>query len=544
MRNFKYLKLIDKCKNTLIFRGIDYQQFRLLLTLKLTNLSGGSEVENLYWRLLGLVPGLLISLIFFLSTDILTRMTIIWAIIIYSIFMNIISHYSSLLLDGDEREYILSRPVSNKEYSLVRVFLLIYYISMNAAGLSLFVFMFGFYTYGFLFPIIFFLELLLILPLIVVLVVMTYTFFLKYFNVDKLYDIINGLSTILGFFFPLLFMLIVYNVIDLGEELLRRYFLIYIFPPSWFAAPFEIFLYNKYIEQYFLLSLMAFIIPVLIIMMYYKYFAQSFDKNIFFAVKKESRDNIFVGIWKSIKTKINLLVLRFMNFNKKEKTLFQFSLSMFSSDDLLKIQLSSISSVVVFSLIPVFGSADFSSLAAFFDNIEVYHMYIGVYLGVFAFMLPDCFKVCTATHFDAAWIIKTLPLKNKDLYYKATLKAVFWRFYTVNFLVISLVWLILLQEIIIVDLLIIFFHIILSFSVFVRIFHPGLPFSRELDAGEVVNLRHSFLMFVVGVILGAIHLGLYRYIHFSFHLIYILLLYFLIKLIWKQDFGTNNLDLK
>ena len=173
---------------------------------------------------------------------------------------------------------ILTKPVNEKTLSMAKALhISIYIISISLAliGPSLIASLF---IKGVLFFIIYFIEVILINLFSISLTVLLYFFVLRFFDGEKLKDIINYFQIALSIVMTVGYQLFgrVFNLVDLEKSINISWYH-YLIPSAWFASPFELFLNNS--NKYIYLSLMSIIIPIISIGIYIK-LMKSFEVNL------------------------------------------------------------------------------------------------------------------------------------------------------------------------------------------------------------------------------------------------------------------------
>ena len=124
-------------------------------------------------------------------------------------------------------------------------------------------------------------EIILIDLFLIVVTGLIYLLILRFFDGEKLKDIINyvqiGLTITLSAGYQLIGR--IFNFVDLNNiEFINKWWT-YILSPVWFAAPLELIINNNRERYIIVYSLMAFIIPIISIIIYIK-LMPAFERNL------------------------------------------------------------------------------------------------------------------------------------------------------------------------------------------------------------------------------------------------------------------------
>jgi len=224
--------------------------------------------------------GVFFAIILLPPLPLFLKMNVITGMLIFMVTMTMISDFSSILLDTKDKEILLSKPVKSQTVNaakITHILINLLTITFVMAGPSLIL---GFFKYGFLFFVIYSFDLLLISGLILFLTSILYFFMLLTFNGDKLKDIINYFQIILSFMMMIgyQFMGQIFRYIDHNMVLAFKWWM-YLLPSAWFAAPFSFILENR-VENYFIyLSLIAVLVPILLMIIYFGVVIKYFEKT-------------------------------------------------------------------------------------------------------------------------------------------------------------------------------------------------------------------------------------------------------------------------
>lgn len=464
--------------------GVDYPVMRRILQVKLVMNSRRSatvinqeqsERKNPYLASLAIYAfmGVFIGLLILLPSPLFLKMSIVMGMILFLLLTTMISDFSSVLLDVQDRAILLTRPVNVRTLNAAKLLYILYYlagITLSLAGVSLIA---GLFKYGVWFFLTMFLILILICCFSLLFTAIFYFAILHLFSGEKLRDIINYFQVILTVFMTVVYQLVgrMFNLIDLNVQIDLHWWS-YLLPSSWFAAPFVILFSDEHRAVFFLLSAIGIIVPVLALILYIKAAAPAFEQNL---QKLTSADG---GRTKGLSGlhKISALLCS----NHDERVFFEFTCSMLKSERKLKLRLfPSLTLGVIMPFIMLLSLVHTAtSMSDFLQTVLEGKYYLYAYFSIV--MYSTLFSVIGKSEgYRGAWIYKAMPVDDPGLALKGAMKAFLYK-YIVPFYLLTCVTFIVLWGIrIIPDLLIIFMNLILI-MLFVFLFSKKeLPFSQN-----------------------------------------------------------------
>ncbi len=256
MNEFAILRLLDKFKALYKKAGVNYDIMRMILQIKLTmdgrrvstvltnnNKSSENKDKNNYKQLL-LFNGFLsifMGMLMLVDMPALKNINIIIGVNLFMMVSLMISDFSAVLLDVKEKNILLPKPVDSKTFNAAKLTHICMYLLGISLSLNLIPLIFGTIKYGVIFLPIFFMENILIALLVVVITAFLYTLVLKFFDGEKLKDIINYFQILLAFLFTFGYQLFnrFFTTIDITTIYVPKFWHSLV-PSMWFAAPFGI----------------------------------------------------------------------------------------------------------------------------------------------------------------------------------------------------------------------------------------------------------------------------------------------------------------
>lgn len=549
MKNFKILKFIDKFRGVFERFGVDYDIMRKILQVKLTLdsrkvptiMSNNSsyqnskktekkkEEKNSFFQSLWMyiVFGIILIPFIISKENYLFQMSFLFGILMFMMMTILISDFSSVLLDLRDKDIILSKPVDGRTLSVaktVHIMIYMFFITFSFTGPALLVSLF---RHGFLFFIIFLLEIILMDLLIVALTALLYLLILRFFDGEKLKDIINYVQIVLTIALSVGYQLIgrLFDVSDIMNVNFVPKWWQYLIPSIWFGGFFELIFNNNYNFQIILFSVLALIIPILSIIIYVK-LTPSFESNL------QKLNNTSGNV--KVKDKgFNYYLSNIACKTKEERTFFRFATNMMQKERNFKLRVyPSLGFSLIFPFIFILSSFKDSGL----EYVANSKMYLNIYFV--AFIVPTVLMMIGYSEkYKGAWIYKMLPFNDTAAIFKGTIKA-----FIINLLLPicffeSIIFMIIFKGKIAVDLIIVFISALLFTVICFRSFKKILPFSKPY---EEANQGGGFIIIPLFLLLGVLA-GVH---YFSTTINYGKYIYMIVLIIvnifaWKKAFNIS-----
>lgn len=501
------LRFLDLFKNIFQGLGIDYGGMRKILEIKLLldsrrvssiiqEEASKDKERNYFYRSLILYFFFGIMMVAFLSlgSNYLFQMALIFGLFMFFMLTTLISDYSSVLLDLRDKDIILSKPINNKTLNAAKVIHITIYTSLITLAMMGPSLLFGLIRRGPVFFLIFLIQIILINLFLIVVTGLLYLAILRFFDGERLRDIINYVQIGLTIAITIGYQLVgrVFEIKALQAiEFLPKWWSI-ILPPIWFAAPFELILNGNTSTSILLNSLMALVIPFLAIISYIKLmpsFESSLQKlSALGGYRKEER----------FSNKLAKIVCK----DKQERIFYKFTNNMVKNEREFKLRVyPSIGFGLVFPLIMLFNYSRGRNLTDIANSKGYFTLYFT------AIYLPNLlqFLACSA-NYKGAWIYRIMPIGDYEPILKGAVKSIFINLFTPVVLINSIIYLILFDFKILDQLLIVYLNLILSTLLTFRIFKKDLPFSRAFHTIQRRNGFFKILLVMMGIgLLAAIH---------------------------------------
>lgn len=546
MKEFMSLKILDKFKGIINKFGFNYKIVRKILQIKLTldcrktptlfnNNKPQKEGKNYSLLSIGvnIFVGACCSLVFLFGNNIMFQMSLLFAMMMFMIITDLISNFSDVILDIRDKMIIGTKPVETKNITLAKTIHIITYMVRIVLSLMLVPAIVIVMKYGVIDLLLFIFEMILISIMMIVITTLVYLLILKFFDGEKLKDIINYVQIVLVLGVTVGYQLVcrVFDFTNLNIEFapkLWHYFMI----PIWFAAPFN--MISRHLEiQYIILSLLALFIPIILTLVYIKTsnkmekYVQKLDNN---------TDEVRIK-----KKRLSKLVENICCRDKYEKIFFRFSQDMIRNEREFKLKVyPSLGFSIVFPFIMMIQQFQDSSFSA----IRSGKMYLFMYFSLI--MLPTIIMMIKYSgKYKGAWIFKLITTDDLTPLFKGVIKGVIVRLYLPVFLVESIIFIIIFGVRIIPDIIIMLLvSLIISVLTF-NLINKDIPFSKSFnDAKQSSDNGVSIgIMFIIGFI-ALIHVAIVLIGMPILIYAYMLLLILITWLSWKFGFKVRLSKLK
>src|SRR5699024_9053163 len=275
----------------------------------------------------------------------------------------------------------------------------------------------------FAFLLLFLIEMFFLILFVMSLTALIYIFILRYFNVEKLKVIINYVQILLSVVIIVGYQIVIRIFDFVSFEFTYDFSWWHVFiPPMWFGAPFEVFLNQNYSSAIILLSILAFVIPIFSIILYYR-LMPTFEHNLEKLMEETAKSN-------KKKWKPGEFMARLLCSSDEEKAFYRFSDIMMSQERDFKLRVyPALGMAFVFPFIFLFNNLNtgsFSELSSGYSYFTIY--FSNIIIGIVVYMLKYSEK------YKGAWVFQITPNKNPSRFYSATLKAFLVKLYLPIFL--------------------------------------------------------------------------------------------------------------
>lgn len=546
MRDYRTLQLLDKCSGWFTKFGIDYKAMRHILQVKLTldartssfllantkssgeKQTGANKEKNQFIRSLWFycLFGVITSPLIYIADNYLFQMSIFFGIFTFMLLTILISSFSSILLDVRDRTILFSKPVDKKTIAMAKTMHVSIYMLFLTGSIALVPLGVGLYRHGILFFLLMLLCVVLIDLFTVVLTALIYLLVLRFFDGEKLKDMINyvqiGLTVGITVGYQLLIRL--FGVVDMAVVFQSQWWQ-FLIPPIWFAALFETTLNGVYDPLFILFSLLAIVIPILSFIIYLK-FLPTLERY----VQKLAAPS---GVDKS-KNKLAKLFAKLSCRNLTERVFFQFIWTMIKKERKFKLKVyPSLGLSLVFPFIFLFSPGFGGS-----SNFQGSPMFLLIYFC--AMFIPTVIiMIQYSEKHKGAWIYEITPVQDEAVIYKSMIKASFLRLIAPVFLLVSCVMMYLFGIVIVPDLISVLLSLFLYTVLTFMYFEKSLPFSKPFGVGESAEGVKVVPIMLVAFLIALIHFAFLQVIYGTY--LYMAVVIALNWVAWNKGFNKDVL---
>ncbi|CAH2716172.1 hypothetical protein BACCIP111895_03356 [Neobacillus rhizosphaerae] len=540
MKNFQTLRFLDLFRRLFESFGINYTVMRKILAVKLTmdgrrtptifNQQGKKKKkpeENGFIKSLGMyvfISLFLIPVVIF-GKNYLFQMSIFFGIVMFMVMTSMISDFSNVLLDIKDKGILQTKPVDKKTISVAKTVHISIYLFFLTAAISGVPIIAGTFKHGIFFLVLALLSLILVNLFIVVVTALIYFFILRYFDGEKLKDIINyvqiGLSVSIAIGYQILGR--AFSFVDMNITFSPSWWQFFI-PPIWFGAPFELFLSHNTSVYLVIFSLLALIVPVIATLVYIR-MMPSFERNLQKLTNNSGKSKRKDRKWKSWLTSV---ICR----SNEEKIFFRFADNMMRNEREFRLKVyPALGLSLVFPFVFMFNAIQMNSYAHMVSS----KWYLAIYFS--SLMIPNAITMLKYSgKYKGAWIYKTAPIQNLAPVYSAVLKVFIVNLFLPVYLILSMIFVGIFGIKIIDDLLVVFVTAILYTVICSNYLKGTLPFSESFeDAQQSGGLK---------VLLASLCIVVFTGIHFAVTFIpygvtiYLVLVLVITIFAWKLAYKT------
>ncbi|WP_243291793.1 hypothetical protein [Bacillus sp. FJAT-47783] len=541
MQDYRTLKLLDRFAKIFTSFGVDYKIMRRILQVKLTmdgrrvptifsqNVNKkGKENSNQYIKSLWIYVlfGLFMIPILLMGENYLFQMSLFYGIFTFFVMSSMISDFSSVLLDIRDRNIMFPKPVDRKTIStakMVHVVIYLSFLTIALVGVPLIV---GLVKNGLLFLLVSVVNIILIDLLIVGLTTLIYLFILRFFDGEKLKDIINFVQIGLSLMIMVGYQLLIrsFELIDLTISLEPRWWQVFIFP-MWYGANMEMIMKGAFQPFYVLFSALGILVPFLSIWIFMKLnstFEQNLQKLAYHGKEKEPK-----------RSKFGQSLLRIICRSHEERAFFRFASSMMKNERDFKLK---VYPFLGFSVVLPFIFI-INVLNTDLDHLSTSKTYLTIYFSLIIIPTIMILLKYSGTY-KGAWIYRVAPIKQLKWVFSGTIKAFIFKLYLPVYLFLSVLFIVLFGVKILPDLVVVFFNACTYAVICFMILKKSIPFSESFDQyNQNSNGSIVFGLMLLVALFAGIHYfsTLYSY---GIYLYLVITIIFLAT-IWKLAFNIT-----
>ncbi|MEK3888759.1 hypothetical protein [Bacillus sp. FSL K6-3431] len=519
MNDLQSLKVLDTFKGLFIRFGIDYAVMRKILQTKLTmdqrrvpTIFNGSKKKegNHFLKSLGLYAfyGLILIPFILMGNNYIFQMSLVFGMVMFILMTSMISDFSSVLLDVRDKNILNSKPISRRTIGAAKFFHIVIYMSLLTGAFAAIPLVVSLFSKGILFSLLFLFELVLISLFTVVLTALIYLFILRFFNGERLKDIINYVQIILSISILIGYQVLArsFEFVDLDFTYSFSWWNVFI-PAFWYGAPFEL-LMNHNVSNYIIgLSILALCIPIISIMIYSR-LMPSFERNLQKLLSDTSKKRSINGL--------DALCAKIVCRNKEERVFFQFASLMMKREREFKLKVyPTLGFAIIFPFIFLFNEWRTNS----FSGLAGSKMFFVIYFC--NLMIPAIVHMLKFSgNYKGSWIYRAAPIEETSSVYSGTMKAFLVKMYLPIYLLLSILFIWIFSMGILPDLLAVLLAGVVQVLLTYRLINiETYPFSRSFEFAQDSNTAIMIILMLITGLFAGIHVlatiinyGIYVYV--------------------------------
>ena len=503
MKEFNILKFLDKISYIFKWVGIDYPVMRKILQVKFTMDSrrvstvmmreNKAESKNAFRSSLLMYGfmGIFIGIFMFPPFPLFVKMNVVMGMLIFLIMTIMISDFSAVLLDVNDKLILLPRPVDAKTLNAAKIIHIVIYLFSITMAISGGALILGLIKYGVLFFLLFLFEIVLICGFSILFTSIFYYAILNVFSGEKLKDIINYFQIVLTICMTVMYQFMgrIFDISNMNISVTPHLWDVFL-PSTWFAAPFMLLMEKDFSRYYVMLSIVGIIVPIITMTLYIKVVAPRFERNL-----QKLKNSGNSSRKKMEKKSLQQIVSNIICYHPIEKVFFRFTLQMLDNERKLKLRLyPGFAFSVIFPFIFLLnffrGQQSFSDT---FAQITQGRYYLYLYLSV-ALLSSSFSMISLSENYKGAWIYKALPVGNPALVLKGAFKGFLYKYIVPIYLFISLIFLAVFGLKIVPDLLLIFLNMLVLMLMILCFSKKELPFYKDFQYAQ--NGSNTVIVFL------------------------------------------------
>ncbi|MEW9501004.1 hypothetical protein [Jeotgalibacillus marinus] len=538
MSDFMSLRFLDRFEKGFNKVGIEYPLLRHILKIKLTMDSrriptvysqqkvDESKDKNHFLRSLWIYAlyGLAVVPFLFFADQYFFQMSIIFGVLMFILMTSMISDFSAVLLDIRDRAIIGPKPINKRTLSaakMIHVSIYMFFLTTATVAVPLVVSLF---SMGIGFFLLFLLEVILLVMLILVLTACIYIFILRFFDGERLKNMINYIQILLtiGIFIGYQVVIRSFEFIAMEINFTPAWWQL-LTPPVWFGALHEVILQGERSIFVIILAVMAILIPILMMILYVR-LMPTFEHQL------QKLSHTEVGV-KKRQAKWKKTFVKWISPNKEERSVYYFARSMMKSEREFKLKVyPSLGFAIVVPFIFMFSMSQASS----FDDLRDGNSYYFIYFSLL--VIPTIFSMVKySSGYKGSWIYEVASIQHRSSIYSGTLKAGLVTLFFPVFFIQCIVFLWLFSYQIFVDLLVVLMSSIIYSTASLKVLsNRAFPFSESFSLAQHKESGKVFGLILVIVAFYGLHSVSSLFPNGTY--VYAVILFISMIVTWKMTF--------
>lgn len=503
-----YLKILDIFESVFRRAKIDYQTLRLLVKVKMElnkralispfgqkqrqeNRRKQSSMINF---IIQIMMGTMISMVMMVPANLFYLYLIVISPFFIIIISGTVPQLAQIFLSEEDLEVLPVRPISPKLINWSKAIQVIIYQSTNLIAYGIPMFVFSLIAKGPIVAIVAFLMFILLTAFGLLLSFSLYLFMAKHFSTEKLKDFIAYIQILTSVVFIVAYQFIGQSMQFLQSLTLDFSPLFFLYPLSWFAAPF---LYWEKEPLWASIGLIIVFAVLFFLSIYYLKNNAQFEEKIEIAIRNKSTQK--KNYWYS-RLSGKLLCNR-----GEEKAMFQFISRMFVNERTFKI--SVYPSIAIYTLFPyimyfisfrhAIEDFDFIDIDAFPTHVIAYGTYI---------LIPFILKfIEMSDYYQGAWIFSVNPHDLDPAIATALAKNIWSKYFLILAIPQAVFWYFMTGVNGALSMIIVILHAYLLINFTIQKMNMYRPFSRKRANIEGEGCGTFVIFSLISTVYSAIH---------------------------------------
>ncbi|MGR3762592.1 hypothetical protein [Rossellomorea sp. NS-SX7] len=486
MKEFRTLLFLDWFRVIFEKMGFDYRILRRILQVKFTmdqrrvptvfqqqgKKAKESKDENRFIKSLWIYAlfGLFIIPFVLTGEEYIFQVSITFAVIMFIIMTSMISDFSVVILDLRDNSILFTKPVEKKTISLARTIHVCVYLFFLTGALTAIPLAVALINQGFWFFLLFLTGIVLTDIIIVVFTALLYYLILKYFDGEKLKDIINYVQIGLSIGLAVGYQVVArsFEFVDLQVVFTPQWWQVF-FPPMWFGALFEWVLNGEGGRLIVLMSWLAILMPFIALAVYVK-ILPSFERNL-------QKLNSHAGKKRKASGRLGKRITNLICYSREERAFYQFAQYMMKNERDFKLKVyPGLGFAIILPFIFIFNQLMVTS----FEELPSSMVYLSIYASLI--VIPTVvMQLGYSGKYKGAWIYRVAPLESHVPIYKGTLKAFLAKLFLPLYAVLGACFLFLFGMKMLPELMVVLVSAFIYTVICFKLLNDGLPFSESFD---------------------------------------------------------------
>jgi ABC-2 type transport system permease protein len=510
------LKILDFFKLVFRMQGVDYNQLRTIVGIKLEmdnrRVSGvryqqtESANASFAWTfVIYFIFGGFLSFMLAFVPSILFAYSVYHAYLMVMITMTLISDFSAVLLDTSDNTIVLPRPISNKTFYAARATHILIYIGLISLALTTVPIVLTFFKHGTAVGLFMLTTTLLTVLFSVALTNGLYLFLMRFTSEERLKNLINYFQIGMA-----IFMMGGYQILPrlFSEEIVENlsatvpWWSVFI-PPMWMAVALQTISDWNFNWINITNIILALTIPVLLWKAVNQYLTPYFTRKLADLGTSSSKQSEKKEQHNSINARGSALATTGL-----EKAGFNLASFGFARDRKLKLRMyPAFGYFVVLVFVLIFRGKEASQTwLEYIHEIGTSQMHLTAIYASIYIILTASYEIHYTDDFKAAWIFQSAPIQKPGELLIGNMKAILIRFFLPLYGVATILILSIWPLSVIVDLIFGFFVCFALMLLFGIIGDKNLPLSLPSNArAQGSSMARAILAMIVIVILGFGH---------------------------------------